>query len=43
MEERRERQRDREKGVEHTRKCYRPTGGWAMRVRMLVSYKIGLV
>ena len=27
------------KGMEHTRKYYRPTGGWAMRARMLVSYK----
>ena len=27
------------KGIEHTRKCYRPTGGWAMHVRTLVSYK----
>ena len=28
-----------EKVREHTRKCYRPTGGWAMRTKALVSYK----
>ena len=28
-----------EKAGEHTRRCYRPTGGWAMRMKALVSYK----
>ena len=28
-----------EKAREHMRRCYRPTGGWAMRMKTLVSYK----
>ena len=28
-----------EKAGEHTRKCYRPTGGWAMCTKASVSYK----
>ena len=28
-----------EKAGEHTRRCCRPTGGWAMRTKALISYK----
>ena len=27
------------KAGEHTGKCYKPTGGWAMRMRASISYK----
>ena len=43
MEERRKDKQETERDVEHTRKCCRPTGGWAMRARTSTSYKAPLV